>query len=241
MISRGDESARNAFCAALREETPLPLAVNVTQELDALDILEVQDVADAIARAEQSKPSLSRSRRDIFDLLGRDVPTDDASGPAVHAPVIPMPAATQPMLDASEDAYYHPGGRVRSLADATLDGSRPDLSRALGIQRRRRAFGWIVVALLVPLSALAATAVLAKGEDAPPPVRAPIVAPAKVEPAKAEPAKAEPAKAEPAKVEPAKAEPAKVEPAKAEPASVEPAKSEVPTFDVNSLPSAKTK
>lgn len=162
MISRGDDSARNAFRAGLRDDTPLP--ANVTQELDARDILEVQDVADAIARAEQSTPVLSKSRpRDIFDLLAKGIPTDDASGPAL--PVIPMPPSTQPIVDPSDDAYYHPGGRVRSLADVTLDGFRPEPTLAVRIRERRTTFGWFVLALLLPLAVLAIGALASRRSE----------------------------------------------------------------------------
>src|SRR4051812_30822988 len=55
MIAGGDRVARNAvrvgLLTASADETPLP--VHTRQELDAGDILEVRDMAEAIARAEQ--------------------------------------------------------------------------------------------------------------------------------------------------------------------------------------------
>ena len=100
MISDGDSVAKNAFRVALlaapsAEDTPSP--ANRTQELDPNDILEVRDMAEAIARAEQivsaprsSRPSPPSSRRnvgesDLFESLGRR-PTDDTAGPAAAAP-----------------------------------------------------------------------------------------------------------------------------------------------------------
>ncbi len=226
MISRGDDSARNAFRAALREETPLPtVQVNATQELDARDILEVQELANAIARAEQSTPVLSRAssrpKNDIFDRLAK--PTDDASGPALPAPIIPLPPSTQPMLDATEDAYYHPGGRVRSFADVTLDGYRVESTLQVRIRERRSKVKWIVLALLLPLSVIAVGGALYSRSSEPTPVAVTTTTQA-VAP------KAEPQKIEAKKVDPP---PARVVEA--------PKKDDVPVFDVNKLPTAKKK
>ena len=126
MIADGDNAARNAFRVALLtaspEETPLP--VSSTQELDPGDILEVRDMAEAIARAEQmvaaprSSRASSRSDRrrnaapvDMFETLGRRL-TDDTAGPATPAPLTvatsptamqlvrphSVPAASSPMV-----------------------------------------------------------------------------------------------------------------------------------------------
>jgi len=219
MISRGDDSARNAFRAALREDTPLPVQtvhVNATQELDPRDILEVQELADAIARAEQSTPVLSKSRpKDLFDRLAK--PTDDASGPALPAlPVIPMPPSTQPLLDTTEDAYYAPGGRVRTLADVTLDGYRVESTLQVRIKNRRSTATWIVAALLLPLSVLAiGGALYARSGDTP--VAVTTTSHATI----------------------TKAEPAPEK--KTAAPKAEPPKSDVPVFDVNTLPTAKAK
>lgn len=180
-----------------------------TQELDAADILEVTDLAHAIAKAEEAIRAQSR-RAD----------TDDAMGPAVHAPTplpprvgqLPLPAGvtrpatllrapemtatpmpapisttspavtttlqspafvapgeaqpsaavassaaarTAPILVLDEDAFYHPAGRIRSLADTTLDGYRPEPTLMMRLRQRRRTLSKIALALLIPLSLLA--------------------------------------------------------------------------------------
>jgi hypothetical protein len=90
MISGGDESARNAFRAYLRDdalaaESSSQLLISPsTEEMSAGDVLEVKNLADAIERAERVLRESSRPR-DMFAELGGDVPTDDASGPAVYA------------------------------------------------------------------------------------------------------------------------------------------------------------
>jgi hypothetical protein len=185
MIASGDRQARNAFRVALRDEPSRP---NVTQELDPNDILEVQDVAAAIARAEErlfAAPRASSSTGlDVFDALVARRPTDDASGPALHAVVRPTPvpppaaprlaslassadapraplAAPTLMVPANapapdDDAYFHPAGRIRTLAEVTLDGYRPEPTIMMRIRARRGKLSWLVVAILVPLAGLAA-------------------------------------------------------------------------------------
>ena len=102
MISDGDSVAKNAFRVALLTADDTLLPVNRTQELDPNDILEVRDMAEAIARAEQivsaprsSRPAGPSSRgeiretdireTDLFESLGRSR-TDDTAGPATPAP-----------------------------------------------------------------------------------------------------------------------------------------------------------
>ena len=195
--------ARNAFRVGLREDTPLPFArhsAGATQELDPSDILEVQDMAAAIARAEKLVLSPPRSAQtllpaaspsspgDIFESLGRRA-TDDTAGPATPAPAglltpTPVPpayasapaAAAAPAAATStpryltmpsaptaleDDAFYHPLGRMRSLADQTLDGYRPEPTLLVRAASRRRRFSWLFVAALLPLLALAAVAFFA--------------------------------------------------------------------------------
>ncbi len=191
----------------MREDTPLPFArksPGATQELDPNDILEVQDMAAAIARAEKlvaNPPGPLRSSQtllpaaspsssgDIFESLGRR-PTDDTAGPATPAPAgvltpippayaTPMPAAapaptpstprylTMPFAPTSsptaleDDAFYHPLGRMRSLADQTLDGYRPEPTLLVRAASRRKRFSWLFVAALLPLLALAGIAAFA--------------------------------------------------------------------------------
>jgi hypothetical protein len=104
---------RNAFRATLRDE-PSGTSLISTQELDAADVLEVTDLANAIARAEEVIRARSSSRAllvaaapsssgapDIFDALveakGDDssgvakAATDDIAGSAQYAPYIPTP------------------------------------------------------------------------------------------------------------------------------------------------------
>ncbi len=214
MIAGGDESVRNAFRATLRDEPSRPCAF-VTQELDAIDILEVHDLANAIERAEQITRAAGSSRpRDIFDML---LKSDDCSGPAVPAshptpiparpplmvaprartllapvatpipvtvrsrsfgppppsaapPLTPSPLATLrvPVPPASsrrafeedDDAFHQPSGRMRGLADVTLDGYRPEPTLLVRIRDRRRTLTWIVATTLAVLALLAAATTL---------------------------------------------------------------------------------
>lgn len=233
MIARGDKSARDAFRAGLRSDTPIPLPPVSTEELDAIDILEVGDVAEAIARAESTRrlPS-AQSGPDIFDVLATPrpiptplaprstkrldaVPTDDLSGPALPA--------TLDLIALADDAFYHPGGRVRSLADVTLDGYRPEPTMLVRIRERRTRASWLVVALLLPLTALAVGAILSIAGEA--------------DTTRAQPQQSPAATTTTAHVAtPAKAEPKKAELKKAEP---KPATVDVPSFDVKSLPPAR--
>jgi hypothetical protein len=178
MISGGDESARNAFRAILRDDAPSaegssPLSISSTEEMSAGDVLEVKNLADAIERAERVLRESSRPR-DMFADLGGDtplpIPTDDASGPAVYAkptftpvppaaatPLPPLPAAplsTQPLpilmvtLPADEDAFLQPAGRMRHFAEETLDGYRPDSTMQVRAGARRKAATVVLGAIL---------------------------------------------------------------------------------------------
>lgn len=186
----------------MREDTPLPFATarlgapGVTQELDPSDILEVQDMAAAIARAEKLVARSSQtllpapapsSGHDIFESLGRR-PTDDTAGPATPAPIglltpvpparatpVPVPTPSTPRYltmpsapptGIEEDAFYHPLGRMRSLADATLDGYRPEPTLLVRAASRRKRFSWLFVAALLPLLVLAAIAIFANADPA---------------------------------------------------------------------------
>lgn len=204
--------ARNAFRIGLRTDTPIPTA-GTTQELDPNDILEVRDMAEAIARAElmvaaprssrpsdlaHAAPASTPSLTDMFEALGhgstalrkrRARATDDAVGPATPAPPPGIPTPVPPRLVAmpsaaamasvppaapsagalvgapEEDAYYHPAGRIRSLADATLDGYRPEPTLLVRAAGRRKRFSWLFVAALLPLLVLAAIAVFANADS----------------------------------------------------------------------------
>jgi hypothetical protein len=193
MIANGDSAARNAFRVGLREDTPLPVA-GVTQELDPSDILEVQDLAEAIARAEQIVRAPRSSGRDIFEALGEQSRrTDDAAGPAIYSRPTPTPlpaplpqpesvpryVITVPTTPTSpdDDAYFHPSGRMRTLADVTLDGYRPEPTLLLRARSRRQRLSWVLVAVLLPLMVLAGFAMFGRAEAtvttvAPPPVTA---------------------------------------------------------------------
>lgn len=208
--------ARNAFRVGLRQDTPLPIhaihgplgarptllqslqssapsapsapgTAGTTQELDPNDILEVQDMAAAIARAERllaspgATPTGRTGRPDIFEALGRRA-TDDTSGPATPAPpyaalptpIPPAPTPTPPRYvtmpsafsSAEDDAFYHPVGRMRSLADVTLDGYRPEPTLLVRAASRRKRFSWIMAAVLLPLLVLAGIAMFASAESA---------------------------------------------------------------------------
>jgi hypothetical protein len=101
MISGGDESARNAFRAYLRDDSS-QLSIISTEEMTPGDVLEVKNLADAIERAERVMRESSRPR-DMFAELGENaptVPTDDASGPAVYArpTLTPVPPAVTSLM-----------------------------------------------------------------------------------------------------------------------------------------------
>jgi hypothetical protein len=277
LIADGDSVARNAFRVGLREDSPLPFAdarsgAGVTQELDPSDILEVQDMAAAIARAEKLVSRSSQtllpaaapsSSRDIFESLGRR-PTDDIVGPAISAPVglptpvppayaTPAPAAvaipaaipipprsapryvTMPSAPTAleDDAFYHPLGRMRSLADVTLDGYRPEPTLLVRAASRRKRFSWVLVAALLPLLALAGIAIFASTDTTSTASTTPTTSTTPRAPSVASPAKLPLATTSAASKSPTvSASPAAAEPATAKPASG------TPVFDVNSLPSA---
>jgi hypothetical protein len=98
MISGGDESARNAFRAILRDDSS-QLSIISTEEMSPGDVLEVKNLADAIERAERVMRESSRPR-DMFAELGGAAPTDDASGPAVYAKptLTPVPPAVASLM-----------------------------------------------------------------------------------------------------------------------------------------------
>lgn len=273
MIADGDSVARNAFRAALARDamdTPLPVAAamnaNATQELDPSDILEVRDMAAAIARAEKivtAPRSSARGLTDLFDSLGHAAPTpkpsssasvtsrsratDDTVGPAIGVPAgiptpippryLSMPSAlplaipvaravpASPAISTAQlaairvddDAYYHPAGRIRSLADVTLDGYRPEPTLLLRARTRRRHFSWFIAAALVPILALAAVAFFTR---------------TRVEQEASASTIAKPAQAAPPSKPFAPPAPITAAPAPA------PARDTTPVFDVKSLPSA---
>ena len=264
MIADGDSVARNAFRVALLTAAPneTPLPVNTTQELDPSDILEVRDMAEAIARAEQlvaapRSPASQRSLGDLFESLGRR-PTDDTAGPATPAPVmiaanavlarpvtpapfvspvsamvlsLPVAAPSERSAErpgTEDDAYFHPAGRIRSLADVTLDGYRPEPTLLLRARGRRKSFAWIFGAALIPIVALAAIAILGRQETPPPVVSTTTIATATIVTTAALPSPAAPT-ARPAPL------PTQT-PQSAKP-TVE-SHGGVPVFDVNSLPTA---
>lgn len=295
MIAVGDESARNAFRAILRDDSSRPNVAAATQELDANDILEVKDLADAIERAERQMRTplpvpassipgtptpvmASSSQNDIFDLLAAGapapapsssparahtpVPTDDASGPALHAPYVPTPVPPPPAVAAppvsvpkastpkvgtsgqypiiyvhDEDAFMNPGGRIRSLADESLQIHRPEPTLLVRAAKRRGKATMIAGAFLGLLAITALTAFLVRPSDAAPP--ASVTSPATTAAATTAAAKAETkAESKPAaKTTPAQSDWQPVEAKPASPAT-KPA-SGVPVFDVKSLPPAK--
>lgn len=209
-----------------------------------------------VARASQTllpAPAPS-SGHDIFEALGRRL-TDDTAGPATPAPpglltpvppayatpaATPAPAPTPstpryltmpsaPPTGIEEDAFYHPLGRMRSLADATLDGYRPEPTLLVRAASRRKRFSWLFVAALLPLLVLAAIAIFANADAASAsPVTSSPRAPSLAAPTKLSLATTSaPAKSPTAE---ATADPAA--------ASTTKAPSGTPVFDVNSLPAA---
>lgn len=260
IIADGDSAARNAFRVALLTATPdeTPLPVNRTQELDPSDILEVRDMAEAIARAEQlvAAPRTARpsSRRhvhaaDMFETLGRL--TDDTAGPATPAPmqareavphhdqhaasavVLSVARPVTPVLPVTEDdAYFHPAGRMRNFADSTLEGYRPEPTMLLRAQARRKSFSWILGAVLLPIMVLLAViAIMGRADDRAPATSTTTIATATlVRTAAAQPPS--PPRATAVSVSPP------APPIVTSQKTAESPRSSVPVFDVNSLPSA---
>lgn len=289
-----DHRVRNAFRATLLDE-PSSASILATQEIDATDVLEVRDLAHAIARAEEvlrarssrvlaDVASSPAKTKDIFDAL---LATDDAVGPAVHAPYVPTPLPprgsplptppgvtrpatllrpleeltpipmaprlpapispapapppaaippaphtapippaprTAPILVLDDDAFYHPAGRIRTFAEATLDGYRPEPTLLVRLRTRRSLLAWVVLLVLAPvvlLALVAAAMPLTRGAPAPAstaPVGTTTILPAVVAPPPPAATVAEPGPA-----------------LTAEPSS------DVPVIDVNSLKSVPTR
>lgn len=243
-----DQRVRDAFRATLQGEPSSgdPLG---TQEIDANDVIEVTDLANAIARAEEAIRARSSrvlgvdssarddgGSEDMFDKLvantrppGERVATDDTIGPARHicpstplppraaaipvppgvarratllrapeevfatpipstasdavaaaaprsfsldaapvaAPSVPHAPPTGPTLILDEDAFYHPAGRIRTLADGTLENYRPEPTRIVRLRERRNLLKWVVIGIVGPLTLLAIfTAALGVGAHA---------------------------------------------------------------------------
>lgn len=298
-----DHRVRNAFRATLLDE-PSSTSVVGTQEIDAADVLEVTDLANAIARAEEvlrarssvalpdSSTGPGANDLDIFDSLlsppvhAAPAPvTDDAVGPAVHAPYIPTPLPprvasvplppgitghatllrspepmltpipapsappsssfqpqapqahapqaqapnippaprTAPILILDEDAFYHPAGRIRTLAEQTLDGYRPEPTFLLRVRERRSTLSWVVLLVLAPLVLVVLFAVA--------------VALGRSQAAPAETAQTPASTTTIATATMTAAPPPKAEPPP--PAVAAPTAPAVPVLDVNSLKSAK--
>jgi hypothetical protein len=82
--------------------------------------------------------------------------------PAIASPALPaIPPSPAPPTALEDDAFYHPLGRMRSLADVTLDGYRPEPTLLVRAASRRKRFSWVLLAALVPLVVLAGIAVAA--------------------------------------------------------------------------------
>lgn len=234
-----DHRVRDAFRATLLDEKSSASVIG-TQEVDAADVLEVTDLANAIARAEEALrarssralggPDSSR-RQESSDLFDSLVATDDAAGPALHAPyrptplpprvssiplppgvtrratllrapegltplplpvevaverasaapaseagpstsfvppdatqplaavVVPPAPQTAPILILDEDAFYHPAGRIRTLAEVTLDGFRPEATVLVRARERRNTLSWVALLVLAPVLLIALFAV----------------------------------------------------------------------------------
>lgn len=224
-------------------------------ERDDADVLEVTDLAHAIARAEEvirarSSSSLgalvgpdSSGSFDLFDAL---VATDDTSGPAVHAPCVPTPippphAAPAPrlppptLLPCVPDAprVLETSGAPILIVDEeafrTPAGRLPRFAAERGARseasRARRRLSWIVAAVLAPVALVVFVVGLGRAEPGADPSSAPVAVASPV-PAAERPA--EPSAAERAAPR-ARLEP-NVEPSEAVPS--------IPVLHVNSLKNA---
>jgi hypothetical protein len=135
--------------------------------------------------------------------------------------VIPAAPRSAPNLANDEDAYYQPGGRIRTLADATLEAYRPEPTLLVRLRARRTTLSWVVLLLLAPLALLAIFAVALTLGQASAPAQPPVTNAASM-----------PVKAAPAAVTTSAAAPTTASP-------VAPAvTSQIPVLDVNNLKSA---
>jgi hypothetical protein len=165
-LSNGDAAARKVL-ARLREPT------GTTDEILAVDILEAADTDVDLAAtqvtelgfaATQEAPAADELIDDamvranvtqevrIDDILESvEVPTDDTAGPASHL-----------AWEAAPDAFYHPGGRVRTFGEVTIE-QRPEAEPTIigRLRERRKRFSFIVAGVLViPLGILAGAAIV---------------------------------------------------------------------------------
>ena len=149
-----------------------------------------------------------------------------APAPAPASPrYLTMPSAAPTALE--DDAFYHPIGRMRSLADVTLDGYRPEPTLLVRAASRRKRFSWLFVAALLPLLVLAAIAIFANVDTA-----APVTLPGARVPSVAAPSKLPLATTSVAsKAAPVTTSAGPEAPSKGPAAGT-------PVFDVNSLPTA---
>lgn len=74
-------------------------------------------------------------------------------------PSAPAAARSAPILVLDQDAFYHPAGRIRGLADDMLEGYRPESTLMVRLRQHRSAIAWLAVAVCVPLTFLALFAV----------------------------------------------------------------------------------
>ena len=150
---------------------------------------------------------------------------------------IPPAARTAPILILDEDAFYHPAGRIRTLADVTIDGYRPEPTLMVRLRERRHALKWVVAAIVASLALFAIFAVAVgfgrATADRPAPVSA--EKPVATEPAKAATA---PIATTPIATAPTATATATAAPAATPEAAPTATAPEVPVFDVNSLKSA---
>ncbi len=113
------------------------------------------------------------------------VPTPAPSSSRVNAtqPLpamnIPPAARTAPILVLDEDAFYHPAGRIRTLADVTLETYRPEPTLMVRLRERRHALKWVVASVVVSLALFAIFAVAVgfgrrAAEHTPPPTAKPV-------------------------------------------------------------------
>jgi hypothetical protein len=99
-----------------------------------------------------------------------------AMRPSSPPPLVPRPGILSVPAAASsfsggaaapeDDAYYHPAGRIRGLADVTLDGYRPEPTLLVRARSRRQSYSLVLIAALLPLVVLAAFTIFGRTEVA---------------------------------------------------------------------------
>lgn len=102
--------------------------------------------------------------RGATEAVGTDAAASAPERAAPMAPILRIQTANarDRVPGPEDDAYFHPGGRIRGMADVTLDG-RPEPTLLVRLRARRGRLSRVVGGALVALATLAGAALLAPG------------------------------------------------------------------------------